>query len=562
VATLIGTEVARVTNNSTILILLVIAVSAIVLCSISNKLVPVSAYPIVILVMAFFLVFHILLISNFLIGYDIHLEAYFAQTTLANSLWDSTILNPYSVMVSITILPVIFSTFLNYDIIWVLKIVFPLIYLLVPIALYFAYRKQTSPVVAFLGVFLVILMEGFYVQMLGLARQMIGEFFLVLCLLLIVDNKIDQFHKRLILLFFSIAILFSHYSVFYIFLYFILIVYSISGYFKHSDNKEDRLITGKFILAFAVMGIAWYLFIVPGASTSLSDALNNMYSAIISNTSGPGVGGLIPIATSVQRQFAQYVFYPLQIFIAIGLIALISGRKNTRFNPEYSALAIGGLFILIASIALPNFAAGLNIQRFYHIALLILAPFCVLGGLEIELFLESKILLPSKKINKIRIPQIKKVWTSVIAIMLIFFFLFQVGFVYEVTGDTPLSISLSRNRTSFPGPLLLDADAREIAASKWLSKNAQNISSVFADSISNHYIESYGLVPPQKIAILFPGAVYSPQNSSFYFFGWDTFERNSIYGYSEMWNLTEYSPITENYNLIFSDGGSNIYVRP
>ena len=562
IATLLGTEIARVANNSLVLMLLVILTSLIVFCALSKRVIPPGAYPLVILVIAFFLLFHMSLISGFLIGYDIHLEAYFARTTLMNSFWAKSILNPYSGMLSITILPVAYAQFLNYDIMWVLKIVFPLIYLLVPVTLYFVYRKQTSSLVAFLGVFLLMLMDTFYVQMLGLAREMIGEFFLVLSLLLIVNKKIDLFYRKLLLVVFSIGILLSHYSLVYIFLLLILVAYSISSYFRHHGDKSPPLVTGKFVLAYAVAAVVWYLFIVPGASTSLADALNYMYSAIISNVTAPGLSGLMPVATSFTRQLAQYLFYILQVFIVVGLIALILARRVSSFAPEYSAMAVTGLLILVASIVLPSFAASLNISRFYHIALLIIAPFCALGGLEIGLFVESKFLLHSRKIGKTAIVYFKKIWAFAIVAMLVSFFLFQVGFVYKITGDTQTSVALSRNRDTWPVTLLsLDADSREISGCQWIPNYAENTPKVYSDQISRRYLSSYGIVPPENWSELGPPAHYQAVQNSLFFFGSLSVEHGKVFGYFDIWNSTDFSLIFGSDNRVYSDGGSEIYCK-
>jgi uncharacterized membrane protein len=465
-------------------------------------------------------------------------------------------------MLSITILPVVYGQFLNYDIMWVLKVVFPLIYLLVPVTLYFVYRKQTSNLVAFLGVFLLMLMDTFYVQMLGLAREMIGEFFLVLSLLLIVDKKIDLFYRRLLLVVFSIGIILSHYSIVYIFLLLILVAYSISSYFRRHGDKSPPLITGKFVLAYAVASVVWYLFIVPGASTSLADALNFMYSAIISNVTGPGLGGLIPVATSFVRQFAQYLFYILQVFIVVGLIALILARRVSSFASEYSAMAVAGLLILVASIVLPSFAASLNISRFYHLALLIIAPFCALGGLEIGLFFESRFLLTSRKIGKTAILYFKKIWALAIVAMLVCFFLFQVGFVYQITRDIPTSVALSRNRDNWSVTLLsLDADAREISACQWIPNYAENSPKVYADQISRRYLSSYGLVATENWSELGPTAQYQAVRNSLFFFGSLSVDYGQVVGYSVSWNSTNFTLVFSSDNQIYSDGGSVIYCK-
>jgi uncharacterized membrane protein len=225
-------------------------------------------------------------------------------------------------------------------------------------------------------------------------------------------------------------------------------------------------------------------------------------------------------------------------------------------------MAIAGLIILVASVVLPNFAASLNISRFYHIALIIIAPFCAIGGLEIALFVESRFFSSSKKIGKTAIVYIKKIWTFVIIAMLVTFFLFQVGFVYQITGGTPTSVALSRNRDLWSVTMLsLDLDSREVSACQWVSKYAYNSPMVYADQISRHALSSYGLVATENWSELGPTVYYQAAQNSLFFFGSLSVNYGQVVGYTTYWNYTNFTGVFSNDNLIYSDGGSEIYCK-
>ena len=168
--TIFGTILASTSGSNSVLLLLVIVTSLLVLCSFSKRLVPPRLHPLVVIVISFFLIFHVSLISKYLVGYDINLEIYFAKLTYNASFWDRTIPHVYNSMLSVTILPAIYSNFLGLDLNWVFKAVYPLIYSIVPLILYLAYRKLTSSRIAFLSVFLFMSMDGFWL-MVGIARR-------------------------------------------------------------------------------------------------------------------------------------------------------------------------------------------------------------------------------------------------------------------------------------------------------------------------------------------------------------------------------------------------------
>ena len=75
------------------------------------------------------------------------------------------------------------------SVVWLFKVVYPLIFALVPVALYVVFRDQTNDKVAFLSAFLFVAVQEFFVALPVIARQEIGELFLVLIVLVLVDKQ-------------------------------------------------------------------------------------------------------------------------------------------------------------------------------------------------------------------------------------------------------------------------------------------------------------------------------------------------------------------------------------
>jgi len=574
--TAIGVEIARL-GNTLVLMMLMVVISLVVLCAFSAKLIPAESYPLAILAIALSLLFHMSLISNYVIGTDIHEETYFAQLTFANSFWNRAIFHPYNAMISVTILPTIYMRYLNVDATLVFKIVYPLVFSLVPLILFYAFRKRTNSLVAFLGVFFFMSMDTFYDGMLSLARQMIGELFLALLILLIVDENVDLAKKKLLFYAFSIGLLFSHYSLAYLFLFFALAAFAVSSYFE--GGRAQRMITGKFIFGYALATSVWYIFAVPAASQSLVDDLNLIYNSLVGSTFGPGPGGLLPPAISLLRRVSQYEFYLLQLFIIFGIIALVAVRKKARFNPEYAGMSVGSLLLLLMSVGLPSFAATLNIGRIYHISLFLLAPFCVLGGISVlELVANGARAMKSRQCPSVKglervfahalsKEESKRTWTLLITFLLISLFLFQVGFIYKATGDNNTgSISLSMDRknswTTYMNQLYLDEP--EVSALKWFAKHENKESRVFASYEGAEYLMSYGSVPRQRLNILENDTSPYWLGISYAFFDRLNLNNGIFNGYDALWNLTDFmrakTPSFPNEtDQIYSSGDSALY---
>src|SRR5208337_4570706 len=112
----------------------------------------------------------------------IHQEfALFQQVTQQGS-WTPQVSILYNAALSVTILPAIISTVSSIDGVSIFKIVYPLLFSLVPMILYRTYRKIMSPGAAFLSVFVFISYPTSYIELTQLGRQMIAELIMILLL--------------------------------------------------------------------------------------------------------------------------------------------------------------------------------------------------------------------------------------------------------------------------------------------------------------------------------------------------------------------------------------------
>jgi uncharacterized membrane protein len=179
--------------------------------------------------------------------------------------------------------------------------------------------------------------------------------------------------------------------------------------------------------------------------------------------------------------------YITELFLIAGCLRLLLRPKGLRFTAEYIALSVTSVLLILACIFLPSFAPALNTTRWYHITLITLAPFCILGGEAIWLGISStwhrlrhavhKAVAENAEDNQ---GYLKFVTLGV----LIPYFLFTSGFIYEVTGDrvtdkidAPYSIALSSYRLDLAGVFYW----QDGSAARWLAQRASDETKVYAD---------------------------------------------------------------------------------
>jgi uncharacterized membrane protein len=164
------------------------------------------------------------------------------------------------------------------------------------------------------------------------------------------------------------------------------------------------------------------------------------------------------------------VFDIIQFFIIVGFFKVIIEYGKSKFSKEYIFFSFANLIVLLLCIAVPHFASSLNMTRIYHILLFFLAPFCIVGGEMVFVFISKSITHFKQSTSD------KNVKLPLVSIILIIFFLFQTGFIFEVTNDVPLSYSLSYDEFTYEFVYKQD-----LIGAEWLSSHFNNKTTVYGD---------------------------------------------------------------------------------
>jgi uncharacterized membrane protein len=598
----LGTQMVNIYHSNILLLTLITLVALLPILVLFTKFIPHRLYPLAVITIALALLYHWVLISNYLVGYDIHCEYYFANLVITNSLWDATITNLYNAMLSVSMLAPSYSIICGMELTWVFKVIYPLIYSLVPLGIYKMYSQQVGSKVAFLAAFFFMSILPFFMDIPTLARQQIAELFLVLILLEITSKSTNRLGRIILCLVFSTSMIVSHYSVSYFFMFSLFIVLlilflsqriSAHGLSKGAKSAKamnrrrhqiaesnssvgNGVITLSFTAFYVVACLSWYMW-QSGSSTLITivELTNHIattfFTEFLSSMSSQALWLITTPTVSPLHEVSKYLHLVTQFLIAVGIIDLVFHWRQKKFGEEFSAFSLVGLILLIAAIAVPYFSIAINTPRLYHLSLIFLAPFCVTGAIATSRFLLRKRQPTS------RLP------LKLVSILLAVFLLFNTGFMYEVANDHPYSISLSQEemkryestkvKASFYGFYTPDED---VFSAKWLSKHVEIIRDikVYATEYGYgqiHALESYGMISSSRVTPL-NNSTQEVESGAYIYLqylnvvdGIGTMTPPPLYSgikREEYFNMLELNPLLEKANKVYSNRGSEILLVP
>jgi uncharacterized membrane protein len=508
VLSVVGAYFANVTGNTSLLLLAQLTVLGVfVVAAFFKRLITPKLHLIIVFVVAITLLFQYSLISNYVQGFDIKIEYYVATLTQSHGFWNSaasfTDLSSgrlYS-MLSITVLPSMYSNILNMNLAWVFKIVYPLIFTLVPLGLYLLWRGKFGVTVAFFSVFLFMSQTTFYSDMPALTRQLMGEVFFVLLFLVLFSKSLSPRNSKILFAIFGFSLVVSHYSIAIIFAFFISLMWLL-GYFSKKPRKHLSL---SMVVAFLVFMFSWFLYTVSsatiisiaGAERGILRGFSDFFNPAFRGSIVMQGVGLAPASTplyNVSRAFA----YATEFLIIIGFLVLLLQLRKKDFDFEYFSPCLASMLLLVMCILLPNFALSFDMARFYHVCLLFLAPFFAIGCIGLFRFAAKLLGVAAKRKTEI--------YTLILMTMLLgCYFLFQTNLINEVTGSESWSLPL--RRYGLGSRLFSDfqyVTGPQVNSAEWLSQNTQKSNFVvYADASSANNLVAYGGIITDHINLIY-----------------------------------------------------------
>lgn len=592
-----GTYSVNFKDSNLILMLMILIIAIVVLLICFDTFLSPKYYPLAIWIVAISLIWHNTLISSYIIVGDSVEEYFFSNLAIKSSFWNWTIKGTYNSVLCNVILAPIFYHILNLDLTWIFKIVYPLLFSFVSIGVYYiTLQSIKNTKFSFLSSFLFISVSPFYETIPLITKQSIAEIFLVSLVMLLTENNnaINKTSKSILYIIFSMSLIVSHYGTSYLFMFSLVFVsffllfekspkinklverfFPISNNMStthndtistHSHRKYD-IISPNFILLFITFTLAWFIYISNSSVFSIimhlgKNIVNTIFIDFFSPESSRGLYLITRNETSLLRTLNKILYFTIQFFIIIGYIHTIKHYNKSRYSTTYMCLSLFWLIILFSAIAISGFAV-MDPHRLFHLSLILLSPFSVIGGITVcKLFFNYFTNIKSS----VRV----RYSFNLLSVFFVIFLLFNTGFVYEVAKDHPSSISISQRTTqhgdiidkaSFYGQYIVTQD---VFSGKWLGENIVNGSYIYkGDRVQGSpSLTIYSNVDKSSIkffdnstAAIGDGYIYLSylnlvEGTGFNFN--NTLQQKTVYEFTDVRDLLK------DKNAIYNNGGSKI----
>lgn len=329
-----------------------------IMSAVSRKLVPENLFPFLIFSSSVALISQVLLTSKYVVGQDANLEYYVFRLTQINGHWSFLNANvnslaalTYGAMLSITVLPTVYSALMGVQGDIVFKILYPFIFCLVPLTMYRISEKQFGKLIGLLSaLFFVFTVTAFYGEPLGLDRQIVGELFFVLSVFLLISKTIPVTKRNWLLIIFGAALVVSHYTLAYVYLGIVAIVFLIS---KVKPRLDDALNTVTVLLLF-VVAFTWYAIGPNSPLTSLVNTIKLAFAELTNPAPAGGTASTSVLATPQVFTIATWINLLLSViaylFLIIGFLAMALRPKKTGISSRYIVMTIVAAIILVVAL--------------------------------------------------------------------------------------------------------------------------------------------------------------------------------------------------------------------
>lgn len=575
---IIGTYLMNFYQSNLMIIIFILITSLLIVLIGLEKAIPENLYPLAIFVSSISLLFHRSLISQHIWGWDIHSEFYFSQLVIANSYWNTSTFYDINSVPSITILAPIYSIILNTSVIWIYKAMIPFLFSFVPVGLYYSYKNLFNNKISFFSVYFFMSIFSFYGELTVLLRQEIAELFLVLLIVLLLNKKMPSIARSVLIVIFSSSLIVSHYGLAYIYMTILLLSVIIKNFVSGnmisrirnsiSFSREGKTrgaisnyMSSNYIYFYTIFTVTWYVYIsdsyVFEVIVKLSqNIINGLFSDFLDPKSTAGLNVLTTGTSSIMYQSLKFLHLITFFFIFIGLLDLIMTKRKS-ISEEYLSFSITSFGINAGAIIIPFFASCITTTRLYHITLIYLAPFFTIGGL----FIYN---LVSKRQVRFTISNQAAQSYKALSIFLFIFFLFNIGFIHEITHDkNPTSISLN-STYDFPR-----FNEMEIDGAKWLGDKISNSAACMADPFGAPLLYEY-IFPRWRMSSFKDDTENTSRGSLIFFRNLNVNDKilsstknRSIerpYGIVDLKNSIFYNNVLINKSKIYNNKGSEVWL--
>lgn len=396
---ILGTYLMNTWENNIILLvmLLLISIYIIFLFYMKEERIPTSTYPFAVWMISLGLLLMHGLTSYHIMGNDIHNEFYSFQVTLNNFHWAaSQYYSSSNSVLSVTVLPMVFYTLSKVNAEYIFKLLYAIIGSIIPLCVYVISKKYLNHKYAFAAALFFIFQVAFIYNLLSSTKTLIAIFFFSLAVMLIFDDEIKEFPRKILFIFFVMALVLCHYTTSYVFVTLLLAVFVLSLLFKIDFLKRfnkakinSSISSNFFTFGIAIMVIAlifaWYsqLTSSPGSNTVqfIESTINNVANIFVEDLKSPTQNAVLGVGVNkLPQQINVLVYDSIFAFIGIGLFSLLwkNAYKKLKIEPEFLLLMFTSVLLLLAFLVVPYLSRGYGGTRlFTQLAVFLAIPFVI-----------------------------------------------------------------------------------------------------------------------------------------------------------------------------------------
>ena len=363
------------------------------------------------------------------VGTDISRELQMSNFAMANG-WNLSLFDVSNSSFVVGWLIPQFSKLFEIPVVWIYKLILPMIFALTPVLLYYIFKKQIGELKAFYSSIFFIMVPVFSLEIATIGKSMVAETLMALCLWIMFTNW-KSWKKFTGILVFTLLTLWAHYTVgillvcYFIGILLIMLAAKIFKKWELWKKKAVPLWTLAVVIVISITGFTiYYSNVSQGLVFKATAGIGDMYNRLgniflhnppVINTSNTTSSEFSIIAqasnlttedllmaqfvrqtqnknpllnlgmgkdfeqASVLGKIFRLIQYLTELLIMLGAVWLVFNYKKYNFQAEFIA-GIASSFIMLAfCMFLPIFASLINMTRNYHMALFFLAPMFVLG---------------------------------------------------------------------------------------------------------------------------------------------------------------------------------------
>jgi uncharacterized membrane protein len=372
-------------------------------------------------------------------------------------------------------------------------------------------------------------------------------------------DGISEFAKRLLFIVFAVSCIVSHYATTYIFLFVLLLTWigmQIMPGILHASQSAalgiprtqlKRGVTVSIVALFFAMLFFWYSQVTAASFSVGVNFIGETFANLNQWFVIESKGGEIAAATGKSSlptipQKINLIFSWLTVaFVALGVLSTVAMYKRmvaipdpehikpnflySKFEMEYFVLSLVCSAILVFSVVLPHISAAYSMTRIYFQAMVVLAPFFVIGGIMVARWLRAR-------------PH----W--IILFVLIPFFMCTTGTMYQIF-DVPVSIALNSAGTEYE---LWYVHEQDSLAAKWVGTEGKEGVRIYAGAWPGaRILHSQGKIPSNQIR----GSWHQGRGDGYIYL------RNTEITVDRV--VTAYHDILAGKKKIYANGGSEVY---